>query len=78
MFVNDEDLKAAEAAGPHRRRRTERAAGERSANEEETDAEIERLFKECDAVVEGHYGIDVITHCAWSRTARRASGTATS
>lgn len=63
VFVNEEDLKAAEAAG-----RTG-SGGEnvqfpkdKEVAAAQTDAEFERLFKECDAVVEGHYGIKMITH----------------
>jgi xanthine dehydrogenase YagR molybdenum-binding subunit len=61
VFVNEEDLKAAEAAG-----RTgsggQNVQLENEVGEAETDAAFEKLFKSCDAVVEGHYGIHMITH----------------
>jgi xanthine dehydrogenase YagR molybdenum-binding subunit len=61
VFVNEEDLKGAEAAG-----RTgsggQNVQLEKEVDDEKTDAEFERLLKECDAVVEGHYGIHMITH----------------
>ena len=67
VFVNDEDLKAAEAAG-----RTSKGGGKTQTvkepgdndNEEEFIAkEIDRLFNESAHKVEGYYGIDAITHC---------------
>jgi xanthine dehydrogenase YagR molybdenum-binding subunit len=67
VFVNDEDLEAAEAAG-----RTKRAGGkvelvkEPGDNEDEEEfeeKEISRLLAESKYVVEGYYGIDAITHC---------------
>ncbi len=65
VFVNDQDVDAAEAAG-----RTARAGGnvqlEKEPADEDDEAfedkEIERLFKESAAVVEGRYGIAPITH----------------
>ena len=65
VFVNDQDVDAAEAAG-----RTARAGGkvqlEKEPADEDDDAfeekEIERLFKESAAVVEARYGIAPITH----------------
>ncbi len=66
VFVNEEDLAAAEAA-----KRTTKAGGkvtlknEPGDNDDEKefpDKEIARLFKEAAAVVEGYYGVRVITH----------------
>jgi len=64
VFVEDENLEAAEAAG-----RTAKAGGKvQLANEPEGDdpdfeeKELARLFKESAAVVEGRYGIAAITH----------------
>ncbi len=65
VFVADDDLEAAEAAG-----RTAKAGGkvqlEREPGDDEEndfeDKELERLFKESAAVVEGLYGISAITH----------------
>lgn len=64
VFVNEEDLKAAEAAG-----RTgtggQNVQLDIEVDDDKTDAEFERLFKECEkdgAVVNGHYGIHMITH----------------
>ena len=66
VFVNEEDLAAAEAAG-----RTTKGAGkvqlekEPGDGEDEADfeeKEIDRLFKEAAAVVEGRYGVRAITH----------------
>lgn len=67
VWVDDEDLEGADKAG-----RTAKAGGRvelvnEPADDEDEDAfeekEIERLFKEAKHVVEGYYGIDVITHC---------------
>ncbi len=70
VFVADDDLAAAEKAG-----RTKRAGGgveldeshgEPGDDEDEEEFEsrvIEKLFEESKHVVEGHYGIDAITHC---------------
>lgn len=67
VFVNDEDLEAAEAAD-----RTKPAGGrvelvnepgEDDDEEEFEEREIERLFAEAKHVVEAFYGIDAITHC---------------
>jgi xanthine dehydrogenase YagR molybdenum-binding subunit len=66
VFVNEEDLAAAEAAG-----RATKGAGKvqlaKEPGEGDDEAafeekELERLFKEAAAVVEGRYGIRVITH----------------
>lgn len=66
VFVNDEDLAAAEKA-----KRTgkgggnvqlEKEAGDNDDEEEFANKEIERLLKESAVVVDGYYGIDVITH----------------
>lgn len=68
VFVNDEDLEAAEAAG----RAT--SAGDRVTLQQEPgddvddedaweDQEIERLLREAAHTVEGYYGVNVITHC---------------
>jgi xanthine dehydrogenase YagR molybdenum-binding subunit len=67
VFVQDEDLQAAEEAG-----RTDRAGGridlvnEPGPDEDEEqfeEKEIERLLEESKYTVEGYYGADVITHC---------------
>lgn len=64
VFVDDENVEAAEAAG-----RTAKAGGRvqlenepEGDDEEFEDKEIERLFKAAAAVVEGRYGIRAITH----------------
>jgi xanthine dehydrogenase YagR molybdenum-binding subunit len=64
VFVDEEDFKAAEAAG-----RVTKGGGKVQLKKEPTgddpdfeEKEIERLFKEAAAVVEGHYGISAITH----------------
>jgi xanthine dehydrogenase YagR molybdenum-binding subunit len=68
VFVQDEDLAAAEAAG-----RTS-SAGSRATLEQEPgddvedeeaweEQEVQRLLKEAAHSIEGYYGIDVITHC---------------
>jgi xanthine dehydrogenase YagR molybdenum-binding subunit len=64
VFVNEEDLAAAEAA-----KRTAKSGGKvQLKNEPEGDEkdfeekELARLFKEAAAVVEGYYGIHAITH----------------
>jgi xanthine dehydrogenase YagR molybdenum-binding subunit len=67
VFVTDEDLKAAEAAG-----RTSKGGGKTQTVKEPGDnddeeafvaKEIDRLFNESAHKVEGYYGIDAITHC---------------
>lgn len=67
VFTRDEFLKAAESAG-----RTkpggmnvdiEKEPGDDEDEEEFEDKEIERLLGESAHVVNGSYGIDVITHC---------------
>lgn len=67
VFVDDQNLGAAQAAG-----RTKRVGGKIELleepgdddDEEEFEAqEIERLFEGAQFVVEGYYGIDAITHC---------------
>jgi len=67
VFVNEEDLAAAQEAG-----RTHPAGGKvelekEPADDEDEDEfenqEIARLLKEAAHTVEGYYGIDVITHC---------------
>jgi len=66
IFVKDSDLAAAEAAGRTgkvaRNVQLEREAGDDDDEDKFADAEIERLLKESDVVVDGYYGIDVITH----------------
>ncbi|MEX0675712.1 MAG: xanthine dehydrogenase family protein molybdopterin-binding subunit [Pirellulales bacterium] len=64
VFVDDENVEAAESAG-----RAEKAGGKvQLAKEPKGDdpdfeeKEIERLFREAAAVVEGRYGIQAITH----------------
>ena len=68
VFVNEEDLEAAKKAGRTMRERgsspvTEREPGEDEDEDEFAEAELRRLFDQCDVVVEGYYGIPVITHC---------------
>ncbi len=67
VFVREEDLAAAEAAGRTMKERvrstTEREPGDDDDEDEFVDAEIARLFKDSDVVVEGFYGVPVITHC---------------
>ncbi|MDG2385499.1 MAG: xanthine dehydrogenase family protein molybdopterin-binding subunit [Pirellulaceae bacterium] len=68
VFVLDQDVEAAEAAG-----RTKRAGGkielvsepDDDVEDEEAfeDEELQRLLNESKFVVEGFYGIDAITHC---------------
>jgi xanthine dehydrogenase YagR molybdenum-binding subunit len=67
VFVSDEDLAAAEQAGRTGRGGgkavTEKEPGEEDDEDEFVEQEIERLLKESKHVVDGYYGIDVITHC---------------
>ena len=67
VFVDDEDLAAAEAAGRTGRGGgkvvTEREPGDDDDEDEFVEKEIERLLKESAHTVEGYYGIDAITHC---------------
>ena len=70
VFVADNDLAAAEEAGRTKktggRVELDESHGEPGDDEDEGDFEnkvIEKLFEESKHVVEGHYGIDVITHC---------------
>ena len=67
VFVQDEDLQAAEAAGrtkPAGTRVDLVAEPDENEDEQEFEArEIERLFKESAHVVEGYYGVRPITHC---------------
>jgi CO/xanthine dehydrogenase Mo-binding subunit len=65
VYVDDEDLAAAEKAG------RAQPAGSNTQWEEEPDEdlddvqaekEIDRLLKDASVVVEGYYGINVITH----------------
>lgn len=64
VFVNEADLSAAESA-----KRTAKSGGKVQLKKEPDDddkdfeeKELARLFKEAAAVVEGHYGIQAITH----------------
>ncbi|HVX59179.1 MAG TPA: xanthine dehydrogenase family protein molybdopterin-binding subunit [Pirellulales bacterium] len=65
VFVDDEDLAAAEKAG-----RAKPAGGntqwevepDDDLDDEQADAEIDRLLKTAEVVVDGYYGINVITH----------------
>ena len=64
VFVDEENVEAAEAAG-----RTAKAGGKVQLEKEPEagdngfeEREMERLFKEAAAVVEGRYGIQCITH----------------
>ena len=66
VFVNEEDLAAAKAAGrtekSGRKVQLEKEPGDDDDEEQFEEKEIARLFKESAAVVEGHYGIHAITH----------------
>jgi xanthine dehydrogenase YagR molybdenum-binding subunit len=61
VFVDHEDLEAAKKA-----KRTSPAGQnvqlENEVDDDQVDAEFEKLFKACDAVHEGYYGINMITH----------------
>lgn len=67
VFVDDENLEAAQQAGRARRAGgravTEREPGPNEDEDEFVNKEIERLLKESRYVVEGYYGINAITHC---------------
>ena len=67
VFVNEEDLDAAQGAGRTTRGGSkvelEREPGDDDDEDEFAELEIARLFEEADYTVEGYYGIDVITHC---------------
>ena len=67
VFVTDEDLKAAEAAGRTSKgggkTQTVKEPGDNDNEEEFVAKEIDRLLKESAFTVEGYYGIDAITHC---------------
>ncbi len=67
VFAQDDDLEAAQQAKRTRRAgqstKLERDIPEDVEDEEAwEEEELRRLFKECDVVVEGQYGIPVITH----------------
>lgn len=66
VFVNEEDLGAAEAAGRTGKGgqsvQLEKEAPEGTNEDEFANQEIERLLKESAAVVKGYYGIQAITH----------------
>jgi xanthine dehydrogenase YagR molybdenum-binding subunit len=66
VFVNDEDLARATEAGRVNKGggkvQLVKEAPEGTSAEAHADQEIERLLKESAAVVEGHYGIQAITH----------------
>ncbi len=67
VFVDDEDLDAAEKAGRTGKgggkTQLEKEPGEKEDADQFADKEIARLFKEAKHVVESYYGIDSITHC---------------
>ncbi len=67
VFVDDEDLAAAEKAGRTAKAggkvELENEPGDDEDEEEFEDKEIARLLKEAKHVVDGYYGINVITHC---------------
>lgn len=68
VFVEDDDLQAAKAAGRASRGpgrvELEREPGDDVEDIEAfEDAEIQRLLDDSAYVVEGHYGIEAITHC---------------
>jgi xanthine dehydrogenase YagR molybdenum-binding subunit len=66
VFVDEEDLAAAEAAGRARKGAGKVQLENEPGDGEDEDAfeekELARLFSQCAAVVEGHYGIRAITH----------------
>ena len=66
-FAKDDDLEAAQKAKRTRRAgqstKLENEPGDEVEDEEAwEEEELRRLFKQCDVVVEGEYGIPVITH----------------
>jgi xanthine dehydrogenase YagR molybdenum-binding subunit len=67
VFVKDQDVERAEQLECTKRAggrvELEREPGDDEDEEEFENREIERLLDESKYVVEGHYGIDVITHC---------------
>jgi len=67
VFVSDEDLEGAKKADRTKKAggkiELENEPGDDDDEEEFENAEIARLFKEAEYIVEGYYGIDVITHC---------------
>ncbi len=67
VFTRDDDLEAAEKAGRTAKgggkTELEREPGDDEDEEEFEAKEIARLLKESKHVVEGYYGIHVITHC---------------
>jgi xanthine dehydrogenase YagR molybdenum-binding subunit len=64
VYVNDEDLEAAKKAGRTGTvARNVQLVNKAAEGEEPENAEIAKLLKEAEVVVEGHYGIQVITHC---------------
>ncbi len=67
VFTDDEDLAAAKAAertaSAGGKIVTQREPGDDDDEDEFVDAEMARLFKNSAHVVEGYYGIDVISHC---------------
>lgn len=67
VFVEEDNLEAAEKAGRTAKAGgkvvTAREPGDNDDEDEFVEAEIARLLKESKYVVEGHYGIDAITHC---------------
>lgn len=70
VFVEDDNLAAAEQAGRTKRAgggvELDEAHGEPGDDEDEEEFEnrvIEKLFEDSQHVVEGYYGIDAITHC---------------
>lgn len=67
-FVNEQFLEAAEAADQKKGRagsivELQNEAPENEDEDEFVEAEIKRLFDKAEVVVEGNYGIHVITHC---------------
>ena len=84
VFVADNDLEQAEAQG-----RTkpvgggidlDEALGEPGDDEDEVEWEektIQRLFDQSKYVVQGNYGIDVITHCCLEPHGTHFTGKAT-
>jgi xanthine dehydrogenase YagR molybdenum-binding subunit len=67
VFVDEANLAAAEVAGRTGKGGgkvvTVNEPGDDDDEDEFVELEIARLFKQCEYIVEGNYGIDAITHC---------------
>lgn len=67
VFVNEENLKAAQAAQRTMKDKVRTSLENEPGDDDDEDAfeeaEIKRLFDASECVVDGHYGVPVITHC---------------